>query len=116
MSELIEIPVEQAIEDIKLARRYLNTAQSAQDRKHEFTLTFNDFKKCLARTHCPYSGVLMNSEDGNPHQKTIDRIDASKGYIAGNVIACAKFINVKKVNLTTDEIKAIYKVIVKRGL
>jgi len=107
---------ERVIEDIKLARRYINTAQSAEDRKLEFTLTFTEFKKCLARTVCPYSGVQMNSEEGHPNQKTIDRIDASKGYISGNVIACAKYINGKKVNLTTDEIKAIYKVVVRRGL
>jgi hypothetical protein len=107
---------ERIIDDVKLARRYINTAQSAEDRKIEFTLTFTEFKKCLARTVCPYSGVQMNSEEGHPHQKTIDRIDASKGYISGNVIACARYMNIKKVNLTTDEMKAIYKVIVKRKL
>ncbi len=70
----------------------------------------------FSRKTCPYSGVLLNWKEDHPNQITLDRIDARKGYVVGNVIACAKFINCRKGNLNTDEIKAMYKVIKARKL
>jgi len=102
--------------DLKLAKKYLRTYQSAQDRGLTFTLSFMTYKNVMSRKCCPYSGVVMNEDEGSPRQRTLDRIDASMGYIAPNVIACSSEMNSKKTNLTAKEIEVLYKVIRKRRI
>lgn len=96
--------------DLDLATRYVSTARSAGDRSIEFSLTLSEMRSILKRNICPYTGIPMTDVVGDD-QKTLDRIDASKGYVTGNVIACSRRINSTKGNLTSEQILAMAKVI-----
>jgi hypothetical protein len=63
-------------------------------------------KKLLSYKACYYTSRTFE-EDG-PYARSFDRVDSSKGYVEGNVIACTVDINGKKSNLTVDEIIALY--------
>lgn len=95
--------------DIALCRRYIQSVDSARDRNIEFTLTFCAYKNLLKRKICPYSGKPLITT-GKDRNISIDRIDNTKGYIPGNVIACDRLTNNQKDNLTVDTIYAIAKV------
>jgi hypothetical protein len=85
------------IEEIYAARKYIKKHQNAQKSGIEFTLTLSEFRKIVSRKKCFYTGVLMNKPIGEHskdwHDLTLDRIDSSKGYIKGNVVACIKAAN-----------------------
>lgn len=100
--------------EYKMVKRYLNKFKDAYERDIPFELTFNQFKKILSRKVCPFSGRVMTDDENQPDSRSLDRIDASKGYIRGNVIACSYRINCIKSNLTEEEILNIVKVIQKR--
>lgn len=52
---------------------------------------WNDIKRLLERKTCYYTGSrFTNSEN---YRRTIDRVDSSKGYVKGNVVACTHGIN-----------------------
>ena len=96
--------------DTQLCLKYLRLAKSAEDRGIEFGLSLATFKNLLKRKNCPYSGVkLINS--GISNNVSIDRIDNSKGYIQGNVIACEITANQKKSNMSVEFISNMAKVI-----
>jgi len=90
--------------------------QSAQDRGLEFDLTFAQFRSLFRRRFCPYSGRVMSTRDGDEDQATVDRIDASLGYVHGNVILCSRRLNAIKSNLTAAEMNAMYRVVRRRKL
>lgn len=93
--------------DIIVAKKLIHLYQSAKDRGIEFNLSFNTVKRLLQTKRCFYTNVLFE-ETGN-YSRTIDRMDAAKGYIEGNVVACTQEINSKKTNLTGDEILLLAK-------
>lgn len=77
---------------IDIAQKYKNLVQSAQSRNKEFNLTFNDVKKLLKRKTCYYTKVKFDNT--NPrYARTIDRKNASLGYVRGNVVACTHQAN-----------------------
>jgi hypothetical protein len=102
--------------DVKIAKRYLSTAESANSRNIEFDINFSDFKKIFKQTKCAYTNVEMDDVDGSPNQKTIDRVDASLGYTFNNMVCCTRRINSIKSNLTSSEIECMYKFICKRKI
>ena len=83
------------MKDLEIAKKYMNKAQNAKSLGHEFSLSFSQFKRLMIRKKCFYTGVLLN--DRCPHGeydfRTIDRVDNSKGYIPGNVVACTYAAN-----------------------
>jgi hypothetical protein len=81
--------------------------QSAADRKLEFNLSFESVKKLLNYQTCYYTNKKFEEE--GPLSRSFDRIDSSKGYVEGNVVACTVDINGKKSNLSFDEIECLYK-------
>jgi len=97
--------------DITLARRYMSTFESARDRNIEFTLSLSEMRSILSRKVCPYTNEIMTDDDKDPNQKTLDRIDAARGYVSGNVIACCRKINSLKSNLTSKEILSMAKIV-----
>ena len=97
--------------DLKLAERYVRTAQSAKSRGFDFRLSFIQFKNLLSRRYCPYSGVELTDASCADNQATLDRIDSTRGYVKGNVIACSSLSNSKKGNLSTKEILNMAKTI-----
>ena len=96
------------VNDFDIAKKYISLMKSANDRGIEFNLSLTSVKNLLSAKKCFYSGVKLNDNVGSPHQRTVDRIDNSKGYIKGNVSACCHSINIKKNNLTIKEIEMIY--------
>lgn len=70
-------------DDIALARAYLNKADQAKSKGIEFSISLTSFKNMLKSKKCYFTGLPLAAETFS-----IDRIDNSKGYVAGNVVAC----------------------------
>ena len=95
--------------DEQIARRYIALKQSAQARGFDFNLSLTSVKNLLSSSKCYYTGNRLNYVKDHPNQLTVDRLDNTKGYVKGNVVACSKWFNVKKGDLTPYEIKLLYK-------
>lgn len=65
---------------------------SASKRGLECTLSLEDVEKLLSVKRCYYTGIRFT--DKKP--RTFDRVDNSKGYIPGNVVACIEQVNQMK--------------------
>lgn len=98
---------EKHLSDLSVAKKLVQLKQSADNRSIHFNLRFNTVKRLLLVKRCYYTGKVFTESGGN--SRSIDRVDTSKGYIEGNVVACTTDINQKKANLTTDEIFTLYK-------
>jgi hypothetical protein len=82
--------------DLKIAQMYCRKWQSCRAKGLDFELSFAQFKKLHATKRCAYTDVLMtkaNGEKVHETDRTIDRIDASRGYVPGNVVACCDAAN-----------------------
>lgn len=93
------------IPDIEIAKKMINLQQSAQSRNLDFDLSFETTKRLMNYTKCFYTGVYF--EDSGKLAMSIDRVETTKGYVEGNVVACTVDINSKKTNLSIDEIFAL---------
>lgn len=81
--------------DEHVARKFLQLKSGAELRGIEFSLTLENVRDLVRVTHCQYTGVEFNaSEEGR--KRTIDRVNAKKGYVSGNVVACTHAINCLK--------------------
>ena len=94
--------------DIDIALRFTNKFRSSVDRNISFDLTFAEYKKLITAKTCYYTKVKLTQSSGKPNTLTIDRIDASKGYVKGNCVTCCLDINAKKKDLTIAEIEMLY--------
>jgi repressor of nif and glnA expression len=82
--------------DLYVAKKMSSKASNAKDRGIEFNLTFASMRNLLSAKKCYYTGLPMTKPTGVKQvgsDLTIDRIDASKGYIKGNVVACCYAAN-----------------------
>jgi repressor of nif and glnA expression len=82
--------------DLYVAKKMSAKAQNARDRGIEFSLSFASMRNLLKAQNCYYTGLKMTKPTGTKQvgsDLTIDRIDASKGYIKGNVVACCYAAN-----------------------
>ena len=77
--------------------------------EREFSLTVSQVKQLQRRKTCAYTGVAFVDEEGHPLQRTFDRVDSSKGYVHGNVVACTQRINTLKGNCTLAEVEQLAK-------
>lgn len=102
----VEKTLPEEITDLEVAKKMMKIFQSAADRSLEFNLSFVTVKKLLSYKTCYYTSRVFEEE--GPYSRSFDRVDSSKGYVEGNVIACTVDINGKKSNLTVDEIIALY--------
>ena len=106
-------PKEAEVTDLEVARKMIKIHQSAQDRKLEFDLSFESVKKLLMYQTCYYTGKKF--EDEGLMARSFDRIDSTKGYVEGNVVACTVDINGKKSNLSLEEIECLYVKLINRS-
>jgi len=90
--------------DLVVAKKMVKLSQSAVDRGLQFDLTFTGLKNVMTAKKCFFSGVTLND-----NTRSIDRVDNSKGYVTGNVVACHQLINSRKNSLTIQEIEILYK-------
>lgn len=78
------------MDDLSIAKKYISKANRAKQDGYDFDLSFTSFKNMMLAKRCRYTGVLLTTPK-SPVQKstdrTIDRIDSSKGYVKGNVAA-----------------------------
>lgn len=81
-----------------VAGKYLQIKRSAMTRNIEFSLTLKDVRKLLNCKFCKYTGIEMGGY--KEYRLTFDRIDSSKGYVPGNVVACTEIANKMKNHLT----------------
>ena len=83
--------------DVYVAEKYLKKIANAKLAKHEFQLTFNEYKRLITRKHCYYTGIELTSKRAGANilqtDCTLDRIDNTKGYVNGNVVACCHAFN-----------------------
>ena len=83
--------------DIRIAQLYVSKENNAKSRGIEFNLPFASFRNIMRAKRCYFSGIELT--DPRPGQncletdRTVDRIDSTKGYIRGNCCACAYFVN-----------------------
>ena len=78
-------------QDVKIAQFYIKKVQQCKDRGIVFDLSFMQVKNMLKAKRCQYTGLPLT-----PGTFSIDRIDSSKGYVTGNVLACHKTFNAFK--------------------
>jgi hypothetical protein len=89
--------------DLYASSKYREKATDARRRELDFSLTFAEFRRILAKQRCEYTGIALTLPvlDGGKQKKTdltIERIDNSKGYIRGNCLAvCYAANNIKAV-------------------
>lgn len=96
--------------DLYVAKKMSAKAQNARDRGIEFSLSFASMKNLLKAQKCYYTGLPMTRPTGQKQigsDLTIDRIDASKGYIKGNVVACCYAANQLKSQVEAAGIEGI---------
>lgn len=96
-----DIVIDDVVTDITVAEHYISKMKNAKKRKIEFTLSLSDMRKLLSRKTCYYTGIKFSDEP--KYYKTLDRIDASKGYTAENTVACCHIINKIKNDLFENE-------------
>lgn len=88
--------------DLYVANKLKQKYNDAKARGIEFDLSFQSMKNLCKAKRCGYTGIVLTHHryqgTGEPIRPlptdfTIDRIDAAKGYVAGNVIACCNAAN-----------------------
>ena len=77
--------------NLMVARKYITKCNNATNKGIDFTLTLPDVARIMKTKKCYYSGIDLSKDT-----ITIDRIDNSKGYIKGNVVACHDEVNAFK--------------------
>jgi hypothetical protein len=92
--------------DITVAKKMVTLKTSADDRGIEFNVSFRKLKQVMHNRKCFYTGVDLTFTQGD-NLHTIDRIDASKGYIDNNIVQCSQNFNRMKSNLTLDDLRLI---------
>lgn len=65
----------------------LNILRNANRRGLEFNLTDSNIRSLLNKKTCYYTGHEFDTDDDPLNVRTFERIDDSKGYIQGNVVA-----------------------------
>ena len=105
--------IDNVVSDLEVAKKMIKISQSAQDRKLDFNLKFETVKRLMSYSTCFYTGKTFG-EEGSLQARSFDRVDSSKGYIEGNVVACTVDINQKKANLSIDEIICLYNKLVNK--
>lgn len=94
-----QFDVNDAIWDLMVANRFRHKYKNAKDRGIDFTLSFRSMKNLLEAKKCYYTGITLTFPDSSEDKSlkatdlTIDRIDSSKGYVSGNVVACSHAFN-----------------------
>ena len=94
--------------DDVLVKKYTSLQGRSRAKGMAFNLSLAEIKKLLKQKKCFFTGKPLCTKT-----HSIDRVDSSKGYIMGNVVACDKHFNEKKANLTFEEVEMLYKGLIK---
>lgn len=81
----------------------LNILKSANKRGLEFNLTDANIKTLLNKKTCYYTGVAFDEDNDPMNVRTFERVDDTKGYVKGNVVAVTLRANrIKNILLEHD--------------
>ena len=81
----------------------------AKQRGIGFTLSYRRYCQLLKAKRCFYTGVELNkSPHKSPDHFTLDRIDSTGPYSDTNTVPCTGNFNIRKGNLTAEEVKLLY--------
>ena len=94
-------------EEVRAVSKWQNMRTKCHDKPYEFELTVSQLKQLYRRKTCAYTGVKFVDEEGHPLHRSFDRVDSSKGYTHGNVVACTTRINSLKGNCTLAEVEQL---------
>ena len=98
-----------------LRNNMLNQARyRAKQSQSDFTITLDDI---VVPEFCPYLGIKLEQARGKGPRygsPTLDRIDNSKGYVAGNVEVISYRMNALKRDLTLREMELVGKAYLER--
>lgn len=81
------------VTDNDVVNKYIQLRDSARTRGLEFDLKLITVKNLLRAEKCFYTGVKFSKGGQSMNRKTVDRVDPSRGYIVGNVVACTLAAN-----------------------
>ncbi|MDC7248569.1 MAG: hypothetical protein PQJ49_01460 [Sphaerochaetaceae bacterium] len=101
--------IEKSEQDLIVAKKFTKIHQSARSRDLEFAMTLREVKRLLNCKTCYFTGKPLNNIEGDPLQLTFDRIDNTKGYVNGNVVACSNEFNNIKDNITIEQVRLMVK-------
>lgn len=90
---------------IRVANKFVSLYRSAKSRNKEFNISYLDVYRLLSRKTCYYTGIPF---DDDINKRSIDRIDSSRGYVKGNVVACSLRVNQIKNKLFEDKSSSMY--------
>lgn len=84
--------------DLYVADKLRRKADNARERCIEFDMSFQSMKNILSAKKCYYTGLPLtrtrhSSFPVRGSDLTIDRLDSTKGYVKGNVVACSHAAN-----------------------
>lgn len=86
--------------DVIIAQKYLNKYHNAKNTGIHFNLSLTSFKNLMRAKRCYYTGIIMTTKRTGKliraTDRTVDRLDSSKGYVKGNVVACCHTANKMK--------------------
>ena len=71
----------------RVLSKRLQILKSAKSRGLEFNLTDANVRKLLNTKVCYYTGVTFNENNDPLNIRTFERVDDTKGYVQGNVVA-----------------------------
>lgn len=109
MAKKIAVTARFADTDIEKCRGYCALQDHAKQRGIGFTLSYRRYCQLLKAKRCFYTGVELNkSPHKSPDHFTLDRIDSTGPYSDTNTVPCTGNFNIRKGNLTAEEVKLLY--------
>lgn len=81
------------VTDDQVAKKYMQLKQSAHSRGLDFNLSLKTVRRLLTRKTCHFTKVVLTEKKNSLSKRTVDRLDATKGYVEGNVAACSHAAN-----------------------
>lgn len=94
--------------ELLTASKHTQLFMSAKARGKDFDLTLPDTRKLVTTKKCAYTGAKLEDKKGSMNNRTVERLDGSKGYVKGNVVAVTKKSNEVK-NMLLENDKSEYK-------
>lgn len=82
--------------DLYVARKFISKRDDAKSRGLAFEMTLTSMRNILKSKKCYYTGFPLTKPTGGNVKMTdltIERIDCSKGYVPGNVVAACHAAN-----------------------
>lgn len=99
------------VTDNDVVNKYVQLRDSARSRGLEFDLKLITVRNLLRAERCFYTGVKFSKKGQSMNRKTVDRVDPSRGYIVGNVVACTLAANGIKSTIESEGIEVAEKMV-----